>query len=81
MLEITESATQVLLRAYEAAVRFNPEAKIRVFKAGERVDAGFIDTPDPTDEAIEVEGVTLYVEIGIEGTLDTSEQHDRLIVT
>jgi Fe-S cluster assembly iron-binding protein IscA len=80
MLEITESAADVLHRAYDAAARFNPEAKIRVFTSGERIDTGFADEPEPTDEVIEFDGISLYVESGIQGTLDTTEQHDRLIV-
>ncbi|MFN2610239.1 MAG: hypothetical protein ABR507_05110 [Actinomycetota bacterium] len=80
MLEITGSAEEVLRRAYDAAQRFNPDAKIRVYRLGATIETGFTDVPEPDDETISLEEMILYVESGIEGTLDTTERHDRLIV-
>lgn len=80
MLEITESAIEVLKRASDAATRLNPEAKVRVYKRGDSVDTSFADRPENGDEVIELDGLTLFVESGIEGTLDTSLEHDVLIV-
>jgi Fe-S cluster assembly iron-binding protein IscA len=79
-LAITEAATEVLERAYEAATRFNPEARIRIYLLGETVETGFADAPEETDEVIEHNGMTLFLERGISGTLDVSAEHDRLLV-
>lgn len=81
MLEVTESAADVLRRSYEAAARFNPEAKIRISVRGEVIDTEFAESPHESDEIQDFDGITIYVapEVG-DGVLDTSEEHDRLIV-
>lgn len=81
MLEITEAATDVLERAYEAAAAYNPDARIRVFRRGGQVETGFAAAPESGDETVEHEGMTLFVAADVgDGILDTSEQHDRLIL-
>jgi Fe-S cluster assembly iron-binding protein IscA len=80
LLEITEQAAEVLERAYDAAARFNPDARVRVYSEGGRVQTGFADTPEPGDTVVEHEGLTIFVGQGIEGTLDVSSQHDHLVV-
>lgn len=79
-MEISDAAAEVLERAYEAAARFNPDAKVRIYQLGDRIETGFADAPEEGDEVIEKQDMTIYVERGITGTLDTSEEHDRLIV-
>jgi Fe-S cluster assembly iron-binding protein IscA len=80
MLQITETAGEVLARAYEAARRFNPDAKVRVHRLGDRIETSFADSPHEGDQVIDAAGITLFVENGISGTLDVSAEHDRLIV-
>lgn len=80
MLEISESAAEILERAYEAAQRFNPDARVRIYRIGNRVETGFADSVGPEEEVIEHEGMILFVEKGIEGVLEVSLEHDRLIV-
>ena len=80
MLEITEAASEVLERAYEAAATYDPSAKIRVFKRRDGIVTGFAHEPSEGDHIIEHQGMTLYVAAEVDGTLDTSEEHDRLIV-
>lgn len=80
MLEVTEAAAEVLRRAYDAARRFNPDAKVRVFLRGATVETGFADSAEPGDTQIEHEGMPIFIAPGIEGKLDTSTEHDRLIV-
>src|ERR1700716_3966397 len=41
VLEITDDAAAVLERAYDAAGRFNPGVKIRVYRTGDQVQLGF----------------------------------------
>src|SRR5437588_9694265 len=40
VLDISDDAAAVLERAYDAAGRFNPSVKIRVYRAGEQVQIG-----------------------------------------
>lgn len=80
MLRVTEEASGVLERAYDAAVRFNPGVKIRVSRVGTRIDVNFTDHPSPGDEVMIVGDIIVFVESGIAGVLDASQPHDRLIV-
>lgn len=81
MLTITEAATEVLRRACESAARFNPDARVRVYRRGGEVETGFADAPEPGDEVVEHEGLTIYVagDVG-DGTLDVSAEHDHLVL-
>lgn len=80
MLEITDEAAAVLERAYDAAGRFNPGVKIRVFRSGDQVQLGFADRPSEGDEVVMVADMLIFVEGGIEGTLEAQQPHDRLVV-
>jgi hypothetical protein len=44
------------------------------------VEAVLTDRPDPTDRRVQVDGVTVYVEDGLEGLVDVEEPHDRLVL-
>lgn len=80
MLEVSESAMEVLERAHSAATRFNPDAKVRIYRRSGTVETAFADSPESSDTVLELEGLTIFVEEGISGTLDTSAEHDHLIV-
>lgn len=80
-MEISETATAVLERAYDAAARFNPDAKIRVYRRGGGIQTGFADAPYEGDVVVEHEGMILYVAADVgEGLLDTTLQHDHLVL-
>ncbi len=80
-MEISETATAVLERAYDAAARFNPDAKIRVYKRNDEIQTGFADAPQDGDVVVEHEGMILYVAADVgEGLLDTTLQHDHLVM-
>ncbi|CAN5901821.1 hypothetical protein BH23ACT12_BH23ACT12_04140 [soil metagenome] len=80
-MEISESATAVLERAYDAAARFNPDAKIRVYQRSNEIQTGFADAPQDGDVVVEHEGMILYVAADVgEGLLDTTLQHDHLVM-
>lgn len=80
-MEISESATAVLERAYDAAARFNPDARIRVYKRNDEIQTGFADAPQDGDVIVEHEGMILYVAADVgEGLLDTTLQHDHLVM-
>jgi hypothetical protein len=80
MVEFTDWARDILGRSQQAAARFNPDAKIRLARTAGGVEALLTDQLDPTDEAVQVDGVTVYVEEGLEGLVDVEEPHDRLVL-
>lgn len=81
-MEISEAAAEVLERAYAAASRFNPGARVRVYRRKGSIVTGFADAPQPGDATIEHQGLVIFVadDVG-EGLLDTSLQHDHLVLT
>ncbi|MEA2592508.1 MAG: hypothetical protein QOD62_2339 [Actinomycetota bacterium] len=80
MLDITDDAAAVLERAYDAAGRFNPGVKIRVYRTGEQVQIGFAERPSDGDDVVPVGDMLIFVESGITGTLEAQQPHDRLVV-
>ncbi|HMC80121.1 MAG TPA: hypothetical protein VKO35_06185, partial [Acidimicrobiia bacterium] len=80
VLEITDDAAAVLERAYDAAGRFNPGVKIRVYRAGDEVQFGFAERPSEGDDVVPVGDMLIFVEGGISGTLEAQQPHDRLVV-
>jgi hypothetical protein len=80
VLEITSEAAAVLERAYDAATRFNPSVKVRVYRSGDRIDLGFAESPSPGDEVVAVADIIVFVENGIAGTLEAVPPHDHLRV-
>ncbi len=80
-MEISETATAVLERAYDATARFSPDAKIRVYRRSGEIQTGFADAPQEGDVVVEHEGMILYVAADVgEGLLDTTLQHDHLVL-
>ena len=80
MIEFTDWARDILSRSQQAARRFNPDAVIRLARTGAGVQAALADGPEPGDQEEEVDGVTVYVEAGLEGLVDVEEPHDRLVL-
>ena len=81
MIEFTEWAIEILSRADQAARRFNPDARLRVLHdATAGVKFELTDEPHQADTVIERYGFTLFVERGLDGTVDVIEPHDRLIL-
>lgn len=80
MIEFTDWAAQILARSYDAARRFNPEAKLRLSEVDGAIEFSITDEPAASDRVVEREAFTLYVADGLEGTVDVVEPHDRLIL-
>jgi hypothetical protein len=80
MIEVTAWATDILSRSQEAARRFNPDAVIRVGRAGQEVQAILAERPEPGDREVAAGSATVYVEAGLEGVLDVEEPHDRVVL-
>lgn len=80
MIEFTEWATEILQRTHEAARRFNPEATVRVSRAGDAVEFALTDEPRDGDRLVRGDRFDLLVEEGLEGIVDVVEPHDQLIL-
>ena len=80
MVEFTDWAIEILGKAHAAARRFNPDAKIRVFRSGGGVQFALTDHEEHGDQVVEREGFTLLVEQGIDGVIDVVEPHDQLVL-
>src|SRR2546428_720478 len=63
--ESTDDAAAVLERAYDAAGRFNPGVKIRVYRTGDQVQFGFAERPSDGDDVVPVGDMLIFVEGGI----------------
>jgi hypothetical protein len=79
-IEFTDWAREILEKSDQAARRFNPDAKIRLARVGDVVQALLTDEPKPEDQRVEVGPATVYVEAGLEGLVDVEEPHDRLVL-
>jgi hypothetical protein len=79
-LEFTDWALEILQRTHTAARRLNPEATVRLRRAGTGVEFALTDERQQGDELVTREGFELWVEPGLEGTVDVVEPHDRLIL-
>ena len=80
MIEFTTWATDILQRTHEAARRFNPEATVRVSRAGDAIEFALTDEPRDGDRLVRGDGFDLFVEEGLDGIVDVVEPHDRLIL-
>lgn len=80
MLEFTEWAVEILGRSHAASRRFNPDATVRLHRTSDGVAFELTDERHDGDELVRGEGFELWVEPGLEGTVDVVEPHDRLIL-
>ncbi len=80
MIAFTDWAVEILQRTWLAARRFNPDAAVRMQRAPGGVEFVLTDERAETDQLIPGDGFELLVELGLEGTIDVVEPHDRLIL-
>lgn len=80
MIEFSDWAKEILRKSHDAARRFNPDARIRLARTTQGVQAVLTDDPDSSDESFDVGGATIYVERGLDGLVDIEEPHDRLVL-
>jgi hypothetical protein len=80
MVEFTEWAVEILGRTFSAARRLNPDVLVRLHRSGSDVAFALTDERHEGDELVPGDGFELWVEDGIEGTVDVVEPHDRLIL-
>ncbi len=80
MIEFTPWATEILGRTFSAARRFNPDVAVRLHRDGSGVAFALTDEAHEGDRLVHGEGFELWVEDGLEGTVDVVEPHDQLIL-
>jgi hypothetical protein len=80
VIGFTAWAQDILRRTHEAARRFNPAATVRLHRGRDGVSFDLVDEPTDGDELVRGNGFELWVEGGLEGTVDVVEPHDRLIL-
>ena len=79
-LEFTDWAVDILSRTHTAARRFNPDATVRLQRSAHGVEFALTDERFEGDEHVRRDGFELWVEHGLEGTVDVVEPHDQLIL-
>lgn len=80
MLEFTPRAAEILRRSTDAARRFNPDARIRIFRRGDGVEFALAEGAEPGDREIEGDGFRVLVAEGVEGVVAVVEPHDQLVL-
>jgi len=79
-LAFTDWAVDILQRTHTAARRFNPDASVRLRRSSHGVEFALTDERHEGDELVERDGFELWVESGLQGTVDVVEPHDQLIL-
>jgi hypothetical protein len=79
-IDFTDWATEILQRTHAAARRLNPDATVRLHRSGGGVEFSLTDERHEADAHVARSGFELWVEPGLEGTVDVVEPHDRLIL-
>jgi hypothetical protein len=79
-VEFTEWAKEILERADSGARRLNPDARVRLVRSANAMQAVLSDAPGPDDEVVSIGEATIFVEQGIEGLVDIEEPHDRIVL-
>jgi hypothetical protein len=80
MVTLTDRARDALLGSLAAARRFDPTATLRVVRLDGGIRVVFAEGPEPADDLIDLGGVTVGVEAGIEGTVDAGEHNELTVV-
>ena len=79
-IEFTEWAKDILQRADAGARRLNPDARVRLVRAGALMEAVLADAPGAEDAVVSIGEATIFVENGLQGLVDIEEPHDRLVL-
>lgn len=79
-IEFTEWAKDILQRADSGARRLNPDARVRLVRAGAAMEAVLVDAPASGDDVFSIGDATIFVEGGLQGLVDIEEPHDRLVL-
>jgi hypothetical protein len=80
VIGFTDWAEDILRRTHGAARRLNPAATVRLHRDRDGVSFDLVDEPTTGDQLVRGNGFELWVESGLDGTVDVVEPHDRLIL-
>lgn len=80
MIEVTEWAREILAKSQAATARFSPDTVIRLVKGSGGIEARLAAGPEPSDQAVDLGEMTLYVEEGLDGVVDIVEPHDQIVL-
>lgn len=78
MIELTDWAAEVLARSQEAARRLNPDAQVRVARAGDALATSLVEGPERGDVEVRAGEATVLVAGDLDGLIDVESPHDRL---
>jgi hypothetical protein len=79
-IEFTEWAIEIIGKADVAARRLNPDARVRLARAGSGVQALLTDGPDRGDTEVTVGDAVIFIQDGVVGLIDIEEPHDRIVL-
>ena len=79
-ITFTQWAVDILGRAQQAARRFDPDAKLRLARTSNGVQAILVHESELGDRTLDAGGVAVFVEAGLQGLVDIEEPHDRLVL-
>lgn len=80
MLEFTDWAVEIIERADSGARRLNPDARVRLARRDDGMEALLVDAPAPGDAELGVGAAVILVAAGLDGLVDVEEPHDRLVL-
>ncbi|MEP6758504.1 MAG: hypothetical protein ABJB55_04860 [Actinomycetota bacterium] len=75
MLRFTDRACEALETFHAAAVRWNPDVRLRLVRVGSELRPELADGPALGDESIEVGSLTVFVEPDGDGVVDAGEHN------
>jgi hypothetical protein len=74
-LLLTDRAREALAAADAAARRFNPDARVRLRRGPGGLVSDLADGPAEGESILDLDGLTLVVEDGLDGTVDAGEHN------
>lgn len=80
MIEFSDWAIDILQRAQSAALRFDPQARVRLARTAAGVEAMLVHEPESGDHEIQAGDIAIFLEEGLQGLVDIEEPHDRLVL-
>ncbi len=81
MLTFTHRAEDALATFHAAAVRWNPDVCLRLARSGTQLQPQMVEGPEPGDEQRSVGALTVYVEPGLDGTVDAGDHNILTLVS
>jgi hypothetical protein len=81
VIDVTARAADALRASASAAVRFDPEARIRLAgDASTGVRADLVRDAEPGDEELRLDDVSVLIDPALEGTIDTGDHNAFVLV-